>query len=562
MATSIQFTGLNSSRVLPIPNPSLHFPSNMLKFAYLRTPSPSSVSCSVTRDPSSASSVVSLEEQAKTDNGSVLLQRPDSFGRFGKFGGKYVPETLMHALTELEAAFHSLTAPLELVRHIQYEQRMGPNSQMHVSPQGYNPGPNGMGFVMHDPYQRVGTSQEGSLIRQGTYVPTGISNQAMMALRQQMDHSNHDMVNLLSTQMHNIMTPLYELINKIGDKLDQMVERILNRHGFDVGQNERPYFVSAFPDYITQVELPRGIKVPKFSKFAGELTESTVEHIARYGVECGDLTNNEYLKMKYFPSSLTKHAFTWFTTLTPNSIHTWVQLEAVHSGTATLKDATSEAIRDWVTNVETTHYILGSVAGPHPYPMMVREFHAVIGKETRKQALEKWGGKPDILIACIGGGSNAMGIFHEFVDDKDVRLIGVEAAGFGVDSGKHAATLTKGEVGVLHGAMSYLLQDEDGQIVEPHSISAGLDYPGVGPEHSFLKDLGRAEYHSITDGEALEAFKRVSRLEGIIPALETSHALAYLEKICPTLPNGTKVVVNFSGRGDKDVQTAIKYLKV
>ncbi|GKC26489.1 tryptophan synthase beta chain 2, chloroplastic [Tanacetum coccineum] len=180
------------------------------------------------------------------------------------------------------------------------------------------------------------------------------------------------------------------------------------------------------------------------------------------------------------------------------------QVRAVHSGTATLKDATSEAIRDWVTNVETTHYILGSVAGPHPYPMMVREFHAVIGKETRKQALEKWGGKPDVLVACVGGGSNAMGLFHEFVDDKDVRLIGVEAAGFGLDSGKHAATLTKGEVGVLHGAMSYLLQDDDGQIIEPHSISAGLDYPGVGPEHSFLKDVGRAEYHSITDEEAAE----------------------------------------------------------
>ncbi|CAI9755007.1 unnamed protein product [Fraxinus pennsylvanica] len=238
------------------------------------------------------------------------------------------------------------------------------------------------------------------------------------------------------------------------------------------------------------------------------------------------------------------------------------EVRPVHSGTATLKDATSEAIRDWVTNVESTHYILGSVAGPHPYPMMVREFHSVIGKETRKQALEKWGGKPDVLVACVGGGSNAIGLFHEFIDDKNVRLIGVEAAGFGLDSGKHAATLSKGEVGVLHGAMSYLLQDDDGQIIEPHSISAGLDYPGVGPEHSFLKDIGRAEYYSITDEEALEAFKRLSRLEGIIPALETSHALAYLEKLCPMLPDGTKVVLNCSGRGDKDVQTAIKQLKL
>ncbi|KAJ0046360.1 hypothetical protein Pint_04203 [Pistacia integerrima] len=239
-----------------------------------------------------------------------------------------------------------------------------------------------------------------------------------------------------------------------------------------------------------------------------------------------------------------------------------IQVRSVHSGTATLKDATSEAIRDWVTNVETTHYILGSVAGPHPYPMMVREFHAVIGKETKKQAMEKWGGKPDVLVACVGGGSNAIGLFHEFINDQDVRLIGVEAAGSGIDTGKHAATLTKGEVGVLHGAMSYLLQDDDGQIIEPHSISAGLDYPGVGPEHSFLKDEGRAEYHSVTDTEALEAFKRLSQLEGIIPALETSHALAYLEQLCPTLPNGTRVVLNCSGRGDKDVQTAIKHLKV
>ncbi|KAM7251425.1 hypothetical protein ACFE04_023308 [Oxalis oulophora] len=290
------------------------------------------------------------------------------------------------------------------------------------------------------------------------------------------------------------------------------------------------------------------------------------------------------------------------------------EVRGVHSGTATLKDATSEAIRDWVTNVETTHYILGSVCGPHPYPMMVREFHAVIGKETRRQAFEKWGGNPDVLVACVGGGSNAMGLFHEFVDDKEVRLVGVEAAGFGVDSGKHAATLSKGEVGVLHGSMSYLLQDDEGQIIEPHSISAGLDYPGVGPEHSFLKDMGRAEYFSVTDEEALEgiglkfdassclspiisffggwcslrlilkesrqiinnttkltlvpnhvkiaAFKRVSRLEGIIPALETSHALAILEKLCPTLPDGCKLVLNCSGRGDKDVHTAIKHLQL
>jgi len=236
------------------------------------------------------------------------------------------------------------------------------------------------------------------------------------------------------------------------------------------------------------------------------------------------------------------------------------EVRPVAAGTGTLKDATSEAIRDWVTNVETTHYILGSVAGPHPYPMMVRDFHAVIGQETRAQALEKWGGLPDILMACVGGGSNAMGLFHEFVNETSVRLIGVEAAGEGVNTEKHAATLTKGRVGVLHGAMSYLLQDEDGQVTEAHSISAGLDYPGVGPEHSYLKDLGRAEYYSVTDAEALEAFQRLSKLEGIIPALETSHAIAYLETLCPQLSGSPRIIINCSGRGDKDVQTVAKFL--
>ncbi|BAY97142.1 tryptophan synthase beta subunit [Tolypothrix tenuis PCC 7101] len=236
------------------------------------------------------------------------------------------------------------------------------------------------------------------------------------------------------------------------------------------------------------------------------------------------------------------------------------EVRPVAAGTGTLKDATSEAIRDWVTNVETTHYILGSVAGPHPYPMMVRDFHAIIGQETRAQAQEKWGGLPDILMACVGGGSNAMGLFYEFVNESSVRLIGVEAAGEGVNTNKHAATLTKGQVGVLHGAMSYLLQDEDGQVIEAHSISAGLDYPGVGPEHSYLKDTSRAEYYSVTDAEALEAFQRLSRLEGIIPALETSHAIAYLETLCPQLTGSPRIIINCSGRGDKDVQTVAKFL--
>ncbi|KAL9346869.1 hypothetical protein Peur_061722 [Populus x canadensis] len=216
------------------------------------------------------------------------------------------------------------------------------------------------------------------------------------------------------------------------------------------------------------------------------------------------------------------------------------------------KEASSEAIREWASNLETSYYLTGTAVGPHPCPSMVCEFQSVIGKETRRQAMEKWGGKPDVLIACIGSGSNAMGLFHEFIEDEDVRLIGVEAAGFGLDSGKHAATLSKGEVGVYHGAMSYLLEDEEGQIIRPHSIAVGLEYPGVSPQLSFLKDTERAEFYSATDKEAVDAYLRLSRLEGIIPSLEAAHALAYLDKVCPTLPNATKVIVNCSGRGDKD----------
>ncbi|KAL0310705.1 UNVERIFIED_CONTAM: Tryptophan synthase beta chain 2, chloroplastic [Sesamum angustifolium] len=225
----------------------------------------------------------------------------------------------------------------------------------------------------------------------------------------------------------------------------------------------------------------------------------------------------------------------------------------------TFKDATSEAIRTWVGDLDNSYYLAGTAVGPHPCPNMVREFQSVIGKETRKQAMEKWGGKPDVIVACVGSGSNALGIFHEFLRDEDVRLIGVEAAGNGLESGNHSATLAKGEVGVYHGAMSYLLQDDEGQIIVPHSIGIGLEYPGVSPELSFLK--GRAEFYTVTDEEALDAYKLQCRLEGIVPALEAAHALAYLGKLCPTLPSGSKVVVNCSGRGDKDVATVLQYNK-
>ena len=227
----------------------------------------------------------------------------------------------------------------------------------------------------------------------------------------------------------------------------------------------------------------------------------------------------------------------------------------VESGSKTLKDALNEAMRDWVTNVADTFYIIGTVAGPHPYPMMVRDFQSVIGEECKQQMPELIGRQPDAVLACVGGGSNAMGIFFPYIAHEKVRLIGVEAAGHGLETGKHAATLCAGRPGVLHGNRTYLMQDDNGQIIETHSISAGLDYPGVGPEHAWLKDSGRAEYAAVTDDEALQAFHDLCRLEGIIPALESSHALAYAAKIAPRLPKEQVLLVNLSGRGDKDMHT-------
>ena len=234
----------------------------------------------------------------------------------------------------------------------------------------------------------------------------------------------------------------------------------------------------------------------------------------------------------------------------------------VISGTATLKDAMNDALRDWVSNVDDTYYLIGTVAGPHPYPAMVRDFQAVIGTEAREQMLVAEGRLPDSLVACIGGGSNAMGLFYPFLDDSDVRIIGVEAAGHGIESGKHAASLTGGKPGVLHGNRTYLLQDDDGQILDAHSISAGLDYPGIGPEHSWLNDSGRVEYVSVRDDEALEMFQLCSRLEGIIPALEPSHALAHIKNIAPDLPAEHLMIMNMCGRGDKDVFTVADALGV
>jgi len=234
----------------------------------------------------------------------------------------------------------------------------------------------------------------------------------------------------------------------------------------------------------------------------------------------------------------------------------------VISGSRTLKDALNEAMRDWVTNVDDTFYIIGTVAGPHPYPELVRDFQSVIGEEAKQQILQAEGRLPDTLVACIGGGSNAMGLFHPFLDDKDVSLFGVEAAGDGIETGRHAASITGGRPGVLHGNRTYLLQDDDGQIIEAHSISAGLDYPGIGPEHAWLHDVGRVNYVSATDADALAAFQLCSKLEGIIPALEPAHALAYVSQIAPNLPKDHIIVMNMCGRGDKDIFTVAKMLGV
>jgi len=395
---------------------------------------------------------------------------PDALGRFGRFGGKYVPETLMPALSELEAAY------------AQY--RNDPEFQQEL--QG----------LLKDYVGRPSPLYFADRLSQHYARPDGTGPQIYLK-REDLNH----------TGAHKINNALGQVL--LAKRMGK--QRIIAETG------------------------------------AGQHGVATATVCARFGLDCViymGVQDMERQALNVFRMRLLG-----------------ATVQPVEAGTGTLKDATSEAIRDWVTNVETTHYILGSVAGPHPYPMVVRDFHAIIGEETRQQCQEKWGGLPDILMACIGGGSNAMGLFCEFVKEPSVRLIGVEAAGEGTNTDKHAATLTQGRPGVLHGAMSYLLQDSEGQVVEAHSISAGLDYPGVGPEHSYLKETKRAEYYSITDGEAIAAFQRLSELEGIIPALETSHALAYLETLCPQLDGSPRIVINCSGRGDKDVQTVAKYLE-
>ena len=294
---------------------------------------------------------------------------------------------------------------------------------------------------------------------------------------------------------------------------------------------------------IGQAMLARRMGKPRViaETGAGQHGVATATICARYGLECVVYMGSEDVK-RQSPNVYRMNLLG--ATVVP-----------VESGSKTLKDALNEALRDWVTNVENTFYIIGTVAGPHPYPTMVRDFQRVIGDECLVQMPEMTGRQPDAVIACVGGGSNAMGIFYPYIDHAAVRLIGVEAAGQGLDSGKHAASISAGSPGVLHGNRTYLLQDANGQIIETHSISAGLDYPGVGPEHAYLHDIGRAEYVSVTDDEALAAFHRLCRSEGIIPALESSHAVAYAMKLAPTLPSDKHLLVNLSGRGDKDIAT-------
>jgi tryptophan synthase beta chain len=274
---------------------------------------------------------------------------------------------------------------------------------------------------------------------------------------------------------------------------------------------------------------------------AGQHGVASATVAARYGMECVVYMGSEDVKRQ---ASNVYRMKLLGATVVP-----------VESGSRTLKDALNEAMRDWVTHVENTFYIIGTVAGPHPYPMMVRDFQTIIGREAKVQMQEEYGRQPDALIACVGGGSNAIGLFYPYIDDTGVRMIGVEAAGHGIESGQHAATLMTGRPGVLHGNRTYLIQDDDGQIIETHSISAGLDYPGVGPEHAWLKDNNRAEYVGVTDSEALDAFHALCRYEGIMPALESSHALAYAAKLAPTLAKDQLLLVNLSGRGDKDMAT-------
>lgn len=382
---------------------------------------------------------------------------PDSKGRFGKYGGQYVPETVMQALSELEKSYRKLKKDKSF------------QSELRSYLSDYVGRPSPLYFA-----ERFTAYLKGPKI---------------YFKREDLNHTGAHKINNTVGQIL--------LAQHMGKK------RIIAETG------------------------------------AGQHGLATATVCARFGMEC--IIYMGAVDIKRQAPNVEKMKLLGAKVVT------------VESGSKTLKDATSQAMRDWVTNIRTTFYIIGSVVGPHPYPMLVREFQSIIGKETKRQCQEKFSRLPDVIIACVGGGSNAIGIFDSFISEKSVKLIGVEAAGHGLNSGQHAATLSKGKPGVLHGSYSYLVFDDDGQIILPHSISAGLDYPGVGPEHSALNDSGRVKYVSATDKQALSAFEIVSKLEGIIPALETAHALAYLIANKKKFKASQKIVVCLSGRGDKDM---------
>lgn len=404
-----------------------------------------------------------MTQASQTPQAQGAQSVPDEHGRFGPFGGKYVPETLMNALIELEEAYLKYKDDPDFIAEVRY------------------------------------------LLKQYSGRPT----------------------------------PLYyaeRLTQHLGGAKIYLKREDLNHTGAHKINNT-----------IGQAVLAKrmGKKKVIAETGAGQHGVASATVAALMGLECKVFMGEEDTK---------RQALNVFRMKLLGS-----EVVPVLSGTRTLKDACNETLRYWVSNVNDTYYILGSVTGPHPYPMMVRDFQRIIGLEAREQALEAEGRLPDAVVAAVGGGSNAIGIFHPFVDDASVRLIGVEAAGRGVETEEHAATMTKGRPGVFQGSMSYVLQDEGGQVLPAHSISAGLDYPGIGPEHAYLKDIKRAEYVPITDAEALEALHLLSRLEGIIPALESAHAIAQAMKLAPTMKADEIMIVNLSGRGDKDVESILAY---
>lgn len=386
-------------------------------------------------------------------------------GRFGRFGGQYVPETIMNALNELEVEYANAIKDKEFISKYKYylEKYVGRETPLYYAEN----------------------------------MTKDLGGAKVYLKREDLNHTgSHKLNNALGQVL---------LAKKMGKK------KVIAETG------------------------------------AGQHGVATATAAALFGMECEIFMGAEDVERQSLNVFRMKIL--------------GAKVNSVKSGSCTLKDAVNEAMRNWVTNIETTYYVIGSVMGPHPYPTIVKDFQKIIGEETKMQMQEVEGKLPDYIIACVGGGSNAAGIFYPFIEEENVKLIGVEAAGLGIDTDMNAATLTKGSVGIIHGMMTYVLQDEDGQIIPAYSVSAGLDYPGVGPQHSYLKETNRASYETVTDKEALDAFLYLSEKEGIIPALESSHAVAYAKRFVPTLSKDDVVVINLSGRGDKDVNTVMKSME-